>query len=490
MFMKKNLVLSLCLVLAVGLLCLGASDKNPKLEERIARVESGLLKAVHIKGQPVVPMKIWSRMDHFKVPGVSIAVINDFEIEWAKGYGVKETGKKSPVTPQTLSQAASISKPVTALAALRLVQAGVLGLDDDVNAKLISWKVPENGFTEKKKVTLRGLLSHTAGLTVHGFRGYAQGEPIPTLRQVLDGEKPANSAPIRVDILPGSQMRYSGGGYTVLQQLLIDLKKEPFPKIMEELVLKPVSMNQSTCEQPLPKSRGGSEAIAHGSDGLPIKGKWHSYPELAAAGLWTTPSDLCRYAIEITQAWAGKSNKILSQDMARKMLTRGLVGYGLGLALSGEGENLSFAHGGSNEGFQCYLVAFPAKGMGAAVMTNGDKGSSLFSEVLRSIAKEYGWSDFLPKEKEVRPVDPKVFEFYVGKYQLAPDFFLVITQEDGRLFAAPTGEPKSEFFPESEVKFFAIERDAEVTFLKDTNGQFSELVLNYLGGQMKGKKVK
>jgi CubicO group peptidase (beta-lactamase class C family) len=488
--MKKYLILSLCLVLAGGLIGLNASEKNPKLEERIARVENGLLKAVLIKGQPAAPMKISDRMAHFKVPGVSIAVINDFEIEWAKGYGVKEAGKDSLVTPETLFQAASISKPVAALAALRLVQAGALGLDDEANANLVSWKIPENGFTGKKKVTLRGLLSHTAGLTVHGFRGYAQGEPIPTLRQVLDGEKPANSAPIRVDILPGSQWRYSGGGYVVMQQLLIDLKRKPFPKIMDELVLKPVGMNQSTYEQPLPDSRRGAEATAHKSNGQPIQGKWHTYPEMAAAGLWTTPSDLCRYAIEIARAWSGKSDKILSLEIAKEMLTRELDDYGLGLQLGGSGEKLSFGHGGGNEGFRCYLVAFPVTGMGAAVMTNGDNGSSLYSEVLRSVAREYGWTDFLPKEKEIRAVDPKVFESYVGKYQLMADFFLIVTEEDGKLFAAPVGEPKSEFFSESEVKFFDLERDAELTFLKDTNGQYSELLLSYGGAQLKGKKVK
>jgi len=490
MLRDKNLfVIVLLLLLSIPLGGI-ASQKDTKLEEKIARVEAGLLGAVQIKGQPLSPMNLSDRMCYYKVPGVSIAVIKDLVIEWAKGYGLKEAGKNSPVLAETLFQAASISKPVAALAALRLVQDGVLSLDEDVNAKLLSWKVPENSFTAKKKVTLRELLSHSAGLTVHGFRGYAQGEPVPTLKQILDGEKPSNSEAIRVDILPGGQFRYSGGGFTVMQQLLMDVEKKPFPTIMDELVLGPVGMSESTYIQPLPESRWGTEALAHGPDGLPVKGKWHTYPEMAAAGLWTTPSDLARFAIVIAQAWSGKSDKIISQETAKKMLTRQLDPWGLGLQLSGEGESLAFEHGGSNEGYRCDFVVYPGKGVGVAVMANGDNGSYLVSEIQRSVGREYGIADLLPKVKEVKTIDPKLLDLYAGKYQITPDFILVFSNENGRLFVAPPGQLKFGLLPESETKFFGQDNGVEVTFLKDKKGRFDELLLNFGGSPIQGKRVK
>jgi CubicO group peptidase (beta-lactamase class C family) len=211
---RMRLTLSVVLATVLSFSLHSAPQTVPAaVEARIARVESGLLPPIVVAGRPVPPMTLSARMAGLKVPGVSIAVINDGAVEWAKGYGVVEAGTTNPVTSRTLFQAASISKPVAALAALRLVEQGKLALDEDVNAKLTSWKVPENEFTKTEKVTLRRLLSHTAGLTVHGFSGYPAGTPVPTLVQVLDGAKPANSAAVRVDVVPGTIMRYSGGGF-------------------------------------------------------------------------------------------------------------------------------------------------------------------------------------------------------------------------------------------------------------------------------------
>ena len=338
---------------------------------------------------------VGSEMRKRHIPGLSLAIIQDGKIVKAKGYGVTEKGGETPVTASTLFQAGSISKPVSALGALRLVEQGKLALDEDVNAKLVTWKVPENEFTREKKVTLRGLLSHTAGLTVHGFPGYATDEPVPTLVQVLDGAKPANTAPIRVDILPGSQWRYSGGGYTVMQQLIIDVTGKPFPQFMQEAVLGPLGMKESTFEQPLPDRQGE----AHGDRALPrtgslVKGRWHIYPEMAAAGLWTTPSDLARFAIGVQEALAGKSAKTLSQAMARQMLTEQKNGYGLGVGLEGSGATLRFGHGGRDEGFDALLIAYAETGQGAAIMINANDNSRMMSRILEAIAREYHWPDY------------------------------------------------------------------------------------------------
>ncbi len=248
-------------------------------------------------------------------------------------YGVTSRGG-APVTDATLFQAGSISKPVAAMGALRLVEQGTLSLDEDVNTKLKSWKVPENEFTATEKVTLRRLVSHTAGLTVHGFPGYDIEVPMPTTVQVLDGA--GNTAPVRVNVVPGSIWRYSGGGYTVMQLLVSDVTGKPFAQYMSEAVLGPVGMSHSTYEQPLPPARAAQTASGYYADRSAVSGKWHVYPEMAAAGLWTTPTDLARFAMEVQQSLAGKSNKVISQAMTRQQLTAQMNDFGLGLGALGQ----------------------------------------------------------------------------------------------------------------------------------------------------------
>jgi CubicO group peptidase (beta-lactamase class C family) len=373
------------------------SAQTPEaIEQRIQRIQNGISPVILVKGEPVSTMKLADRMAALHVPGVSIAMIHDGKIEWARGFGVTKIGGP-PVTPDTLFQAASISKPVAAMAVLRLVQSGKLNLDTDVNQYLKTWKVPANNFTEHKKVTLRELVTHTAGLTVHGFAGYASDAAVPTLVQVLNGEEPANSAPIRVDTEPGTIWRYSGGGYVIAQQLLEDVTGEPFPKLMHDTVLEPIGMARSTYEQPLPRSRMGEVALPYRGDGQPVPGGPHVYPEMAPAGLWTTPSDLARYAIEVQKSLAGTSNRVLSEATIRQMLTPGLNHQGLGPGVGGSANHPYFTHGGANEGYRCNLVAYN-NGDGLVIMTNGDNGGELASEIQRSVAREYNWPDFQPAE--------------------------------------------------------------------------------------------
>lgn len=459
-------------------------EKAGDPEARVQRIENGLIPnpGFVLKGETPKPVSLLLRMADYKVPGVSVAVINGHKIEWAKGYGLKEAGGSSPVTTETLFQAASISKPVSATAALYFVEQGLLNLDENVNDKLRSWKVPDNEWTKDKKVTLRGILSHSAGLTVSGFPGYAQGAAIPTLRQILDGEKPANSAPIRVDIEIGSRYRYSGGGYTVLQQLLIDVLNKPYPVIIKETVLDKIGMTDSLFEQPLPERLAGREATAHRMNGAPIKGQWYTYPELAAAGLWTTPSELCRFAIEIMLSMRGQSNKVLSPAMIQQMMTLQKGEFGLGVVLRGKGEGFYFTHSGGNAGFRCIFLAYPGRGQGAAIMTNGDFGSELFMEILRSLSAEYDWPDFKPVERSMKKIDPGLLESYTGKYQFTPVDQISITKEGDYLLAdslpvVPTGRAKCEFYPESESVFFSLKTTDVVTFKKDPNDGITGLTL-------------
>jgi CubicO group peptidase (beta-lactamase class C family) len=367
-----------------------AGQQTEQAAERIVRIESGLLPPVVTVGH-TAGMSLAERMRHYSVPAVSIAVINEGRIEWARAYGVMEAGGASAVDTATLFQAASISKPVAAMAALRLVEQGRLALDENVNTSLTSWRVEENGHTRSDKVTLRRLLSHSAGLTVHGFRGYAPGDAMPTVVQLLDGVAPANSARVRPDTTPGAIWRYSGGGSTVAQLLMQDVTGVAFPELVHGLVLEPAGMVHSGYEQPLPSSRTASAAVGHRQTGRPVTGRWHVYPEMFAAGLWTTPSDLARLAIDVQRSYSGDHDRILTPAMTREMLTTQAGEYGLGFGITQGDDWLAFSHGGANEGYRAMLFAFADRGQGAVIMTSGDAGSPLIGELLRAIAEEYDW---------------------------------------------------------------------------------------------------
>ena len=442
-----------------------AEPKIDTVEARIKRVEAGLLPAVLIKGD--APWSIEERMKHYKAPGLSVAVIKDFKIDWARAYGVKDIETNEPVTTETLFQAGSISKSVNAMVAMKKVEQGKLSLDEPINNKLVSWKLPENEFTAKKKVTLRNLLSHTAGTTVHGFPGYAIDEKIPTLAQVLDGASPANTAAVRVDFEPGSKFRYSGGGTTISQVAIMDIEKKPYPEIAKETVLDPLKMTNSTYMQPLPAEWLKKAASGHLRDGSLVKGKIHIYPEMAAAGLWTTPTDLAKFAIELQLTLAGKSNKILKQESVDAMTTAVLDDVGLGFFIEKRGQALYFGHGGADQGFRAELMVNRKNGYGVVVMTNSDNGEIL-REVGRGVAREYGWEEFLPAPHEVIALDATRLDDYLGRYLVNPDRVLTIKNENGKLMAYPTGDRAFEILPISETTF--VRRDANVKYSFLRNG--------------------
>lgn len=384
------------------------SSFSPATARHIRRIEQGVVLRPDAK-QPPVHLTLQKLMALYHVPGLSVAVIDHYKVAWAKGYGVTAGGSATPVTNRTLFMAGSIAKTPTAAAALSLVEHGKLSLDEDVNQRLTSWKVPDNDFTAQQKVTLRRILSHTAGTTVHGFGGYAVDEPRPTLVQVLNGEKPANSPPVRVDLLPGTKWRYSGGGVLIEQQLMIDVTGKPFPQLMRETIFDKLAMRDSSYEQPLPPARAAQAASGTYASGKTVRGKWHVYPEMAAGGLWTTPSDLATFAIEIALARQGKSDRILSPAMARAMLTPQVeqVGeialgdkqhvdrMGLGFFLGDATRPGLFGHIGDDEGFQAILVMSADSGQGAVLMANSDNGILIEDYLLSLIAEEYGWKDFV-----------------------------------------------------------------------------------------------
>jgi len=462
------------LLLAVVLLT-GFSFTQDDVQSRIEKVENNLLPSILLENGP--RWNIYERMEFYNLQGVSIAVIRDFEIDWVKGYGYTDVETKEPVTENTMFQAASISKPVAALAALKKVQEGKLSIFENVNNKLKSWKLPDNKFTEKNKVTLGHLLSHSGGVTVHGFRGYGQGENAPDLVQVLNGEKPANSAPIRVNMEPGLRFRYSGGGYTIMQQMLVDIEGKTFPEIMKKTVLEPLGMLHSTYEQPLPPEKLRYAAAGHRPGGVLVTGKRHTYPEMAAAGLWTTPGDLARFTIEIQLSMDGKSNKILSKELTKMMLTPFVSEiYGLGLSIEKRGNAIYFGHGGSNEGFKCQILAHKEKGYGVVVMTNSDDGYKMYPEIIRSVAKVYGWDDYLPDELKVISLAPDIINRFRGRYRINDDDILTVSRENDKLMFENTRNERYFALPVSENEFVAAEKGIRYTFEADTDGTIDRVI--------------
>jgi CubicO group peptidase (beta-lactamase class C family) len=332
-------------------------------------------------------------MERMHVPGVSVAVIHDFKIHWAKGYGIADVETGAKVDTETMFQAASISKPVTAMAVLKQVQDGKFSLDDDINKILRSWQLTGGEFTKERPVTPRALASHTSGLgDGFGFPGYEPGAPLPSVVQILNGEKPSNVGRVFMERPPLQAIKYSGGGYTVLQLALTDTLQQPFPDILRDTVLKPIGMSNSAFEQPLSPAHDRNAARAHDGNGKTMGAKWHVYPELAAAGLWTTPTDLAKLAIEVQRSVYGGSNRVLSPAMTREMLSpMGVGDFGVGFVLAKRGEGWYFLHNGSNWGFMCLLVAHKVNGYGVAVMTNADRGGVVMNEIKERVERAYGW---------------------------------------------------------------------------------------------------
>jgi CubicO group peptidase (beta-lactamase class C family) len=462
---------------------------SPEVQSRIESVGACLTTPVVDKDDPHACQTLADRMAADHVPGVSVAVIHGGAIEWAQGFGVARLGD-APVTAETLFQAGSISKPVAAMAALHLVEQGRLSLDSDVNQALTSWKIPPTAAAPGAVVTLRELLSHTAGLTVHGFPGYAASAPIPTLVQILNGEKPANTDPIRLEAPPGSRWKYSGGGYTVMQQLLIDVSHQPFPALLHDTVLAPIGMTDSTYEQPLPEVLRAKTATPYKRNGTPVEGGFHTYPEMAAAGLWTTPTDLARFAIEIQRTLRGDANHVLSPAMTKQMLTVVQQHYGLGLEIGGSPENPYFTHDGVDAGFENSLIAYEQGGNGAVVMTNAEGGLELAEALIGSIAKVYDWPDLQPIVRTAVKLDSSILAACAGVYEIDsdPKFTLDIRLENGQLVVHSPFRPKYQLFPESQNEFFAKVISTEFEFLRDDSGRVAHLVLHYEGEETRAER--
>lgn len=412
----KPAALASIAVLGSGLFAGAALAAPAGTKTAIAAIETDIEPSVQVKGQPVIAQTLADAMATHHVPALSIAVSDHGKILWAKAYGFSDVAGHTRAGPETLFQAASISKPVAASAAMTLVQEGKLSLDADANSELKSWKIPDSPLTKDAPITLRGLLTHTAGLTVHGFPGYAAGEPLPSLVQVIEGKPPANTPAVVIDHKPGTHWSYSGGGISIAQLMMQDVTGESFPVLMKKRVLDPAGMTRSTYDQPLPAGRRGEAAHAYLADGTPVKGDWHTYPEMAAAGLWTTPTDLTKWAFALQDAYAGRSNRLMSEASAKTMLTPGLGDWGIGIEVKGDADAKRFSHSGGNFGFRSYLVGWTSGGHVIAIMDNGDDGWPVIQGVVEAVARHYGWKGFETKTVTPVKVSPETLAEVAGAY--------------------------------------------------------------------------
>ena len=455
------------------------NEKQVESSRDLMAIENGLLPAIQVKGEPVKTFNIQERMELHKVPGLSMALVESGKIKWANGYGIAnaETGLK--VDEHTIFQAGSISKPVAALAALKLAEEGKLDLDQDVNVYLKDWQISDNEFTGEEKVTLRRLLTHTAGMTVHGFPGYMQSDSFPGIIQVLNGE--GNTAEIVVNTIPGSNWRYSGGGYTVMEKVVEDVSGLPLEVYMNENILQVIGMDHSSYEQPLGEDFHANASAAYDYQGEIIEGFWHNYPEQAAAGLWTTPGDLAKYCMEIQEILKGKENSVLSRESVEEMLTKHKNDWGLGPSLKWAEDSLIFQHGGKNAGFTNNMIAFANRGEALIVMTNADNGNKLIGEIMNAVSGYYGWGISGPKFVECIHLSGEQLDKFAGKYKLdfqvpdIGDYIVDVSVKNGKLYMDdPNNDQHNMLTPLEEMKFLDLEKGDEILF-EEENKSFSLL---------------
>ncbi|WP_412068377.1 serine hydrolase domain-containing protein [Rubrivirga sp. IMCC43871] len=459
----------LAFLIVVALCASVAAQSAQSAHPLIERIETGLVPSLLIENEPREPVGIGARMAQLGVPGASLAFVEGGEVVWARAYGLAHVATGTAATPETRFQAASLSKPIAATAALDLVDDGRLALDADVNRALASWRVPDSPLTADAPVTLRGLLTHTAGLSVHGFSGYGPGETVPTTAGVLRGD--GNSEAVRVAQTPRTAYRYSGGGYTVAQLMIEDVTGQPFADVLRTRVLAPLGMRHSTAAMRLPQAVRSLAATGYRPDGTPVDGRFHTYPEQAAAGLWTTPTDLARWLLAIQRSLAGEPHPVLDAQTVRQMVMPDPVGgHGLGPGVRPGGG--FFGHSGANEGFHAVMTAETDGGRAIVVMTNSDLGGVLAHEVLITVADHLGWDEPGPTRKTVVALAAADLGRFAGRYCAVDRPGLVVTIRVAGadlVFAREWDGGAIRLAPESPTAFFD-RRDATAVVFASSEG--------------------
>lgn len=464
-------------LIILGLIFKGCETRSSLIKKRIKDIETGLLRAVYIKGQKPEKLRLVERMVFYRVPGVCLAAIDNDEVSWVKGYGYRDSKEDGPITVDTIFQAGAFSQPITAAIALMMVEEGKLNLERDVNEYLKRWKIPDSEMARQRPITLKDLLVHRAGFSNWVFPGYSKEEPLPTLLQILKGEKPAINTPLIPLDKPGTVIRTSESGYLVLQQLIEEVSGRPLAELAKEKIFDPVGMKNSFLAVEVPSEMMSKVATGHQRDGSQYPERWRRYPELAAKGLWTTASDMALFIAELMAAARGTYGKFISPQAARAMLTPQAGSRGFGFIIEGSGDEVYFHCEGRTAGFACALLVFPAKKQGIVAMTNSDNGQILIEEIFRAAAAAYNWPHFKPVERPLYRLDPSIYQQYVGRYEISPDYILDVKYEDYYLIIQPTGQAPTKFYVESETVFFSVDPFIRIQFRRDERGNVTHLVL-------------
>jgi CubicO group peptidase (beta-lactamase class C family) len=488
----SSAVLAGALAFAAAVLATASCDaQNALTKKRIRTVERGLRRAVYLKGLAPEKLSLAERMAFYRVPGVGLAVIDKNDIEWVRAYGENDEQTGQPLTPETLCQGGAFSQMIAAAVVLKLSEQGSLGLDDDVRVRLKSWTFPQDFDPGTSKLTVRSLLSHSAGLSDQPLPGYNQDEPLPTLAEMLDGLPPAHNGPLWVMTRRRSagQARYAEAGYVVLEQLLEDLTGKGFAALAQELVFSPLGLRSSTFEHPLPEAFRDRAASGHIREGLAVAGRWQNYPDRAASGLWTTPADFAGFLADLLQSAAGGSGTLLSQASARELLRAQAESYGFGFLVEGSRDDILFKLRGKTRGFSAFMALYPAKAQGAILMTTSDNGAFLVEEILSALAAAYGWPHFHPEEKQVLRLEPETYRSFVGRYEVNPAYVLDVRWEDYYLVIQPTGQAATRFYAEGQSLFYSTDPYIRIQFLKDRDGRATGLVLWQQDFELEAKKT-
>jgi len=469
---------------------------SKEIEARIKKVENNL--GGWVKIQDSTGWNILNRMACYHVNGLSIAVIHNYKVEWAKGYGWADTAGRVPVTVSTLFQPASIGKSINAVGMMKLVQDGKLDLNRDINDYLKRWKFPYDSVSRGKKITTIALLSHTAGLSVHGFDGYKWGQALPNIIQVLNGEPPANSPAVRSLFEPGIKFEYSGGGYEISELMAEDITGVPYARYINSTIFKQLGMRHTFYYPGLTNEAKKNLATAYRFDGAAIGCKYHIYPENACgAGLWSTPTDMAKFIIELQLSLQNKSNKILSATTTRQMFIPQVEKNNApGFFIEQRGGGTYFHHDGLNEGFTSDYYASMKDGNGVVIMANTDYASSqdIRTEIINSVAAVYGWKGFYtPVVKKEAVVPDSVLKTYCGKYKFRDDLDQTVTVffKNGHLWFHDSSSPVPwlmHFTNHTDFFFHEVMFNIH-SFTKDANGKVDGFMIKASDGSFKVKKV-
>lgn len=420
--------------------CLAADDARIRQQQ----VERNLLPRVVFVGETPPAADVGTRMARHKTPAFSVAVIRNGELDWSAAWGQLRTDDERADGERagcgSLFQAGSLAKPATVLAALRMQQQGLVDFDADIATYLSSWHLPAGRQTGANPVTLRNLFAHTAGITPGGYDGYAQGQPMPTDRQTVMAEAPANARKVEVLEAPGTSLRYSGGGYTVAEIALQDRLQQPFERIMRTWLIVPVGMKQADFTQPPPASSQGRTAHGHLADGSAVPGGWHNHPEQAAAGLWATAGDMAALLIELRKGWQGRS-AVFTRDSIRELLADPIDGHAYGFRLIGEGDQVFITHYGGTVGYRAGMTLNLDSGNGAVYLSNSDNGSDLGLEFFGAVSAAYDWPMFRQAQVERATQPAEVLESLAGRYGFEDGPVISVVHEgDALTLVFPNGD--------------------------------------------------